>query len=408
MKILHTSDWHIGRQLYGRKRYPEFESFLQWLANLIESEKIDTLLVSGDIFDTPTPSNRSQKLYYQFLCRVCSSALSNVVITGGNHDSPSFLNAPRELLGALNVHVVGAAGETPEDEVILLKNQSGNVQAVILAVPYLRDRDVRTALVGEDDQDKHLELVKGIKEHYEKVAQAALPLLKSNPDVPVVAMGHLFAAGGKTLDGDGVRELYVGSVARVGLDVFPDIADYVALGHLHVPQVLKGTDHIRYSGSPFPMGFSEANQKKSVVVVRFEGKTPEIELFTVPVFQKLSRIKGDIEQINTAVEALKDQERDDWLEIEYAGSNIPGNLKTQVEELVEGSRLEIRRILNPRVFRQVADTGKNARALDELTVSDVFLKLLEINEVEPDQKEELIRAHQEIETLVKEEDIQQE
>ena len=118
MRILHTSDWHLGRPLYGRKRYQEFETFLDWLAATIDHEKVDVLLVAGDIFDTSTPGNRAQELYYRFLCRVAGSCCGHVVIIAGNHDSPSFLNAPRELLRALNVHVIGAMTENPEDEVI--------------------------------------------------------------------------------------------------------------------------------------------------------------------------------------------------------------------------------------------------------------------------------------------------
>ncbi|MDZ4186401.1 MAG: exonuclease subunit SbcD, partial [Desulfuromonadales bacterium] len=91
MKLLHTSDWHIGRALYGRKRYDEYQAFLNWLAALIESEDIDVLLVAGDVFDNSTPSNRAQELYYRFLCRVAATPSRHVVITAGNHDSPSFL-----------------------------------------------------------------------------------------------------------------------------------------------------------------------------------------------------------------------------------------------------------------------------------------------------------------------------
>ena len=125
MKILHTSDWHLGRTLYGRKRYQEFEAFLCWLAETIDQEQVDVLLVAGDVFDTSTPSNRAQELYYRFLCHVATSSCGHVVVIAGNHDSPSFLNAPKELLKALNVHVIGSVTENREDEVLLLRNQDG-------------------------------------------------------------------------------------------------------------------------------------------------------------------------------------------------------------------------------------------------------------------------------------------
>ena len=119
MKILHTSDWHIGRSLYGRKRYDEFSAFLDWLAEFIQAESVDALLVSGDVFDTSTPSNRAQELYYRFLCKVSASCCRHIVVIAGNHDSPSFLNAPKELLRALNVYVVGSITENPGRSLVL-------------------------------------------------------------------------------------------------------------------------------------------------------------------------------------------------------------------------------------------------------------------------------------------------
>ncbi|PJA65769.1 MAG: exonuclease sbcCD subunit D, partial [Piscirickettsiaceae bacterium CG_4_9_14_3_um_filter_43_564] len=232
MKILHTSDWHLGRSLYGRKRYEEFSSFLDWLAQTIEDEKVDALLVAGDVFDTSTPSNRAQELYYRFLCRVAASCCRHVVVIAGNHDSPSFLNAPKELLRALNVYVVGSMTEALEDEVFVLRAED-NPEAIVCAVPYLRDKDIRTVEPGETIDDKNAKLVEGLKNHYADVcgiAEQKRAEFKStgHDGIPIVAMGHLFTAGGKTVDGDGVRELYVGSLAHVGEEVFPSSIDYLA------------------------------------------------------------------------------------------------------------------------------------------------------------------------------------
>jgi len=148
MKILHTSDWHIGRALYGRKRYEELEAFLNWLVGLIEDENIDVLLVAGDVFDNSTPGNHAQELYYRFLCRMAASSNRHVVVTAGNHDSPSFLNAPRELLKFLNVHVVGCASDPPADELIVINVPDREPRLIVCAIPYLRDREIRTAEAG--------------------------------------------------------------------------------------------------------------------------------------------------------------------------------------------------------------------------------------------------------------------
>ena len=293
LKLLHTSDWHIGRTLYSRKRYEEFGAFLTWLADTIQQNEIDALLVAGDIFDTSAPSNRAQELYYRFLCRVAASCCRHVVVVAGNHDSPSFLNAPKELLKALDVHVVGSSTESPEDEVLVLRNEQDAPELIVCAVPYLRDRDIRVAEAGESVEDKERKLIDGIRTHYTAVAALAEQKREElGADIPIVGTGHLFTAGGQTVDGDGVRELYVGSLAHVTAGIFPACFNYLALGHLHVPQEVNGSKTIRYSGSPLPMGFGEAKQQKSVCLVEFHSTAASVQLIDVPVFQRLERVKG--------------------------------------------------------------------------------------------------------------------
>ena len=159
MKILHTSDWHLGRSLYDKKRYDEFEAFLDWLTNFMTLNKIDLLLVAGDIFDTTTPGNKAQELYYRFLGKIPLTGCRHVVITGGNHDSPTFLDAPKSILGSLDIHVVGSITDSPEDEIFVLKDKQGLTEAIVCAVPFLRDRDVRTAEADETPGDKTQKLL---------------------------------------------------------------------------------------------------------------------------------------------------------------------------------------------------------------------------------------------------------
>ncbi|PID42412.1 MAG: exonuclease sbcCD subunit D [Proteobacteria bacterium] len=420
MKILHTSDWHLGRSLYGRKRYEEFSAFLNWLARTIEHEKVDALLVAGDIFDTSTPSNRAQGLYYRFLCRIAASCCRHVVIIAGNHDSPSFLNAPKELLRAINVYVVGSITDNPEDEVIPLvdyENDQINLEksVIICAVPYLRDRDIRTIEPGETIDDKNQKLVEGIKKHYAEVVRIAerkrdeiieQSVIKNRPaTIPVIAMGHLFTAGGKTVDGDGVRELYVGSLAHVGKEIFPSSIAYLALGHLHVPQAVGNAEHIRYCGSPIPLGYSEATQEKKVVLIEFNGATPCIKEHPVPCFQKLIRIVGSLDTIRARLEELKTEESTAWLEIEYTGKDIIGNLRETIDETVSGSALEIRRIKNQRVMDRVLNTVVQEETLDDLDAGDVFARCLETFEVPAEDRIELTASYNEIITSLDEDDV---
>ena len=426
MKILHTSDWHLGRSLYGRKRYDEFSAFLDWLGKTIEEEAVDALLVAGDVFDTTTPSTRAQELYYRFLCRVSASCCRHIVVIAGNHDSPSFLNAPKELLRALNVYVIGAMTENPEDEVIVLHDEQDFPQAIVCAVPYLRDKDIRTVEPGETIDDKNTKLIEGLKNHYADVCAIAEQKRSAfgkagHMGIPIVAMGHLFTAGGKTVDGDGVRELYVGSLAHVGKDVFPSSIDYLALGHLHVPQCVGNAENIRYSGSPVPMGFGEAKQQKSVVIVDFKPHIthPDADLDEenqtirynsssilkkIPCFQPLVRIVGSLDDIHAKLEQLKQDNSTAWLEIEYTGTDIIGTLREMLDETMADSLMEILRIKNKRVIDRVINTIAENETLDDLDTGDIFTRCLDAFDVPDEDRGELMTSYNEIITGLMEED----
>lgn len=414
MKILHTADWHLGRSLYGRKRYDEFACFLDWLSATMETEGIDALLIAGDIFDTSTPSNRAQELYYRFLCKVSRSFCRHIVVIAGNHDSPSFLNAPKELLRALNVYVIGAMTENPEDEVIVLNDEQNHREAIVCAVPYLRDKDIRTVEPGETIEDKDVKLIEGLRNHYANVCAIAeqkqaefLHVSSFNPHpfkVPILAMGHLFTAGGKTVEGDGVRELYVGSLAHVGEDVFPTAIDYLALGHLHVPQSVGNTEHIRYSGSPIPMGYGEATQEKSVVIVEIKNHTPKITLQKVPCFQPLERISGSLDAIHARIEELKKEDSNAWLEIEYTGTDIIGNLRELLDEALVDSLMEIRRLKNKRIMDRVMSRIHENETLDDLNVNDVFERCMDTFDVPPEDRTGMTNSYNEIVHSLLEED----
>ena len=198
MKILHTSDWHIGSTLYGRKRYDETEQFLHWLVETIKNHSIETLLVAGDIFDTSTPSNTAQELYYRFLNEVSRTTCRHVIVTGGNHDSPSFLDAPKALLKAFNIYVVGSVAEREEAEVLVLNDADNNPEVIVCAVPFLRDRDIRQSSEGESYRDKENRLVEGIISHYQKVYEEAWKERNElGKSLPIIGMGHLFIASGR-------------------------------------------------------------------------------------------------------------------------------------------------------------------------------------------------------------------
>ncbi|MDR3171861.1 MAG: exonuclease SbcCD subunit D C-terminal domain-containing protein [Treponema sp.] len=408
LTILHTSDWHIGRVLCGKKRYEEFAAFLDWLVETMQQNQVDVLLVAGDVFDTSTPSNRAQELYYRFLCRVTASPCRHVVIIAGNHDSPSLLNAPREILRALNVYVVGNA-TTSEEEVLVLADAQGAPELIVCAVPYLRDRDIRFAEAGESPEDKEHKLVEGIRDHYAEVAALAEQKRKNiGTRIPVVALGHLFTAGGQTVEGDGVRELYVGSLAHINAGIFPENLDYLALGHLHVPQKVGGSETRRYSGSPLPMGFGEAAQHKSLCLVECIGTHAAVRLVPVPVFQQLERITGNWEAISLRIRELSAQGSDAWLDVVYEGSEVIGDLRERLEAALAGSNLEVLRVKNNQLAQQVLEQSREGETLEDLHELDVFERCLAAREVPEEQRIALRFAYQETLASLMNEDLQAE
>ncbi|MBQ7528507.1 exonuclease SbcCD subunit D C-terminal domain-containing protein [bacterium] len=412
MRILHTSDWHLGRVLYGRKRYEEFDRFLQWLVVTIKEEEIDLLLIAGDIFDTTTPSNLAQRLYYEFLSRVFKETdCHNVVITAGNHDSPSLLETSKELLKNFNIQVVGSISEDIHEEIFVLPDKnSGEPAVIVCAVPYLRDKDIRVAKEGEDFVEKDRQQIEGIRQHYADVASLAEKIKtdveeRFSKSIPVIAMGHLFVEGGSTVEGDGVRELYVGSLGQVGCDIFSDIFNYVALGHLHVPQKVHHSEHIRYSGSPLPMGFGEASQVKQVCIVEFSSKGMDVRTLDIPIFRKLRSISGNWFSIVESVAQLKKMDEPIWLEINFVSDEVRGNLVNDLKELVKGSKLEIISVKDVQSLQRLQNQISGEENLEDLDPQLVFSRCLEDKNIPLSQREELQSTYNEVLQALADQDL---
>jgi len=396
MKLLHTSDWHLGRMLYMKKeRDEEHNRFLQWLLNIINENAVDILLIAGDIFDSTSPGNSSLKMYYDFLLKVKNCGCRHVIITGGNHDSPSLLDAPKELLSVLNIKVVGKACENPEDEVFVLNDENEQPLAIICAVPFLRERDVSKYTEGETYSDRSKRIADCIRKHYEAVAEFAKSRQNElDYNIPIIATGHLSVAGGKTNADDGVRETYIGSIECVGSDIFPSCFDYVALGHYHIPSVIN--DSVRYCGSPIPMGFGEANQKKNVIIVDFENGQKTITEIPVPIFQKLESIIGDKEFILNKLHQLKEKDEPVWTEIIYDGNEIFADFAAWTTEQTAGTKIEVLISRNKPYLDRVLTLEEAAKSLEELNEFDVFDKALDGKDYPENQKSELKDLYREI------------
>ena len=202
------------------------------------------------------------KLYYQFLTSLIGSSCRQVIITGGNHDYISTLEAPADVLSALNIQVIGGAKETISDELIEV-SINNELQCVVAAVPFLRDKDIREINASESYEEAKDAVNNGIVKHYQQLAEEA-----GKYTCPLIAMGHLYVQGASQSESE--RDIHIGNLAGLRVDSFPDKFDYVALGHIHRPQKFKDT--IRYSGSPLPLSFSERKDNKQVIVLSVEGK----------------------------------------------------------------------------------------------------------------------------------------
>lgn len=299
MKILHTADWHLGKQLHKYSLEEEQSLFLNWLVALIKEREIDVLLVSGDVFDTANPSNQALAQYYGFLKQLVGTGC-HVVVTGGNHDSPGVLNAPRELLRFLDIKVIGNAQDPIEEELVHLVLPKGEV--VIAAVPYLRDADLRKSVVGEGYDDRLLALRQGIRGHYEQLAQMCV---ERYPAQCSIAMGHLYVNGASVSESE--RDIHViGGEAAFSAEYFPAGFDYIALGHIHKPQRIANSDVIRYSGSPIPLSFSERDDRKYVLELTLnDNKIQTIEPISVPLFRELRCFTGNLEEVEAALNAYE-------------------------------------------------------------------------------------------------------
>lgn len=284
MKILHTADWHIGQRLHERSRLDEHEQFLDWLLKTIQEYQVELLLVSGDIFDTALPSSDATNLYYRFLYRLFDKTDAYTVITAGNHDSPRHLEAPREFLEMGRIYVVGLADEPAKCVFTFPRN---NPRVAVAAVPFLSESELRH-LSYETEAERSERYREQFKAFYADCV-AAMPA-----ELPKILMGHLFVQGGKVMDSE--RNVQIGGATATHAGDFPKDVSYVALGHLHRPQTISGTDYpIRYSGSPIPLRFNEADYRKKVYLMELtdDGTLIRDEEIEIPIFKALCTVEGD-------------------------------------------------------------------------------------------------------------------
>lgn len=333
MRFIHTADWHLGNQMHDIDRSHEIQAFFSWLKQQIVENEILSLVISGDIFDTANPSTEARRLYYGFLASLAGTCCKNVIITGGNHDSAVMLECSKEVLQVvegMNIHVVGSINNLePSEMVFELKGKK--VEGICIALPFVREVELRNFL-EKDDSENNIEdcdlFSVAYKKLYDLLYKTALKL-RGDRKIPIIATGHLYAAdlegrlnglASNTKTDDGVKVLDVlGTLGNVPSSVFPPV-DYVALGHIHYTSMVAKNASVRYSGSPFVMGFDEANIPHYVLKVEIEdGKVPAVEKIETPQTNVFRRISGTLEEIKS--ELLKYQkinpQKNTYLELCY-------------------------------------------------------------------------------------------
>jgi exonuclease SbcD len=381
LKVLHTSDLHIGKQLLKLKLNDIFTNFFDFLIETIKTNDVDLLLISGDIFDNRTPSPTAQTLFYDFLFDVIKNTkIKDVVIISGNHDSKMIVSLVAPLLDKFNIHVI--TSPKVEDELLFLK-ENNKCYAQILAVPFLSDSDLRSNFDNKDATDIENETESELTQHFAKCE--SLIQEKCDLSLPIIGMAHLFTSGGSlNIDkGDGVREIYVGKLNTLPSNVFPPSLDYLALGHIHKPQIVNKEEKLTYCGSPLPLGFGE-REDKGVILLDFKGKQFTKEFIKTPQFISLFQAKGDsYESIVKKIDAFDSNISDDirekttYLEILYSGEKIDPNLSDKLTEYLT-TKDKIYEILSVKIENKtlVLNNTSNVKALSMLTPKEIFNEIV--------------------------------
>lgn len=309
LKILHTADWHLGQSFHGFSRDTEHAAFLDWLLLQLREQRPHALLLAGDVFDTIHPSAAAQKLFYSFLARARAQQPElQLVVTAGNHDAGSRLEAPARLLETFDIRILGTPLNADGTQLDLprllvpLVGDSGETEAIVIAMPFLRPSDVPQVAAADDPW------LAGIREAYHLATAAARQLQQTTAaQAALLAIGHCHLLGGQETS-DSERRLIVGHAEAIGLDTFPADLAYVALGHLHRAQSFE-QGRIRYSGSPIPLSFTESGYQHQVLLLEFSEVRLQatrslpvprtIPLLTVPErgFAPLSQILQQLESL---------------------------------------------------------------------------------------------------------------
>ena len=402
MRLLHTSDWHLGQSLHNFERHYEHQRFLDWLLDTIVAEQADALLIAGDIFDNANPSSASQKQLYRFLQRAKERVPHlNLVVIGGNHDSPGRLEAPGPLLEAHGTRVIGAVQRDADGAldiealVLPLTGADGTVQAWCLAVPFLRPGDVPRVAVEAGADNVADPYLAGIALLYRQAL--ALALDKRQPGQAILAMGHCHMIDGQ-MSADSERRIVIGGTEMLPAGIFDPAIAYAALGHLHLAQAVGKQDHIRYCGSPIPLSFAEVGYQHQILRIDLDGDAVrEIAPIAIPRAVQLLRVPAKPALITQVLEELAaldvpdaPVEQQPFLEVRVRLDAPEPGLRARIEAALDGKPVRLAKIETSSAARGSAVDAEvmTLDRLEQLKPDDIFRQLYQHrfgNEAPPDQ-----------------------
>jgi exonuclease SbcD len=402
MRLLHTSDWHLGQSLHNFERHYEHQRFLDWLLDTIVAEQADALLIAGDIFDNANPSSASQKQLYRFLQRAKERVPHlNLVVIGGNHDSPGRLEAPGPLLEAHGTRVIGAVQRDAdgaldiESLVLPLTGADGTVQAWCLAVPFLRPGDVPRVAVEAGADSVTDPYLAGIALLYRQAL--ALALEKRQPGQAILAMGHCHMIDGQ-MSADSERRIVIGGTEMLPAGIFDPAIAYAALGHLHLAQAVGKQNHIRYCGSPIPLSFAEVGYQHQILRIDLDGDAVRaiapiaipraVQLLRVPA--KPALIAQVLEELAALDVADAPAEQQPFLEVRVRLDAPEPGLRARIEAALDGKPVRLAKIETSSAARGSAVDAEvmTLDRLEQLKPDDIFRQLYQQrfgNEAPPDQ-----------------------
>lgn len=400
MKILHTADWHIGQLFHEYDRTYEHQQFLDWMIQVLQTEEIDVLLVSGDIFDISNPAAASIKMFYTFLNQATKANPNlQIIITAGNHDSASRLEAPKPLLESSNVHIIGLIEKDTDGRVnyekltIPIVDGSEEIKAWCLAIPFLRMGDYPAI------PDCTNPYTKGVAALYQEAFEYAHQ--KRQEGQPIIAMGHLHTSNAETIDMDDPERPIMGGVECVSASAFHEDIKYVALGHIHKAQRIGGKEHIRYSGSPLPMSFSELAYKHQVIVFELNEEISNLKSIEIPVFVPLQRIPAahqPLHEVLALLEQLPAADNDlktaPYLKVNVLLESPEPSLRHKIETALIGKKVRLARIhpIYP-ASKEKTNEFITQEKLNELKPLDVFSNIYQ-SRYNTEVPEEILRLFQ--------------